>query len=279
MSNVLVLGGNGYLGSKIINELLCQDSVFCTVRKGESYNLLNVLPNIHILTDDIEEIKSVILNNKIDVLINTVCCYERQNIPLSSVINANLLFPASIIPFAIENGVKKIITIDTSLPKNVNLYSLTKKELADIGKYYTERHSDLVFYNLMLENFYGKDEPKNRFLHIMIDKLKHNEDLDLTIGSQKRDFIYVEDVLSAFEILIRTNDYGFHNVPVGTGEGPTIREIITYLKEVTHSNSTLNFGAVPSRNNEPDCISDLSYLEKIGFKLKYPYKKGLKEII
>lgn len=277
--NILVLGGNGYLGSKIINELLSNDDVFCTVRKGEGLNLLVKKENTHIISDDVDEIKSTIEKNDIDVLINTVCCYERQGIPLSSVVNANLMFPLSIIMFALEHGVKKIITIDTSLPKNVNLYSLTKKAVADIGEYYTKKNNDLVFYNVLLENFYGKDEPKNRFLHIMVQNLKDNKPLDLTAGTQRRDFIYVDDVLAAFKILINNNDYGFHNVPIGTGEGPTIRNVIEYLKEITNSNSQLNFGAVPSRENEPDCIADLSYLKQLGFEINYPYKKGLKEII
>lgn len=277
--NFLVLGGNGYLGSKIINEILSNDVVFCTVRKGEGLNLLIQKQNIHIISDDADEIKSTIDENNFDVLINTVCCYERQGIPLSSVVNANLMFPLSVIMFALEHGVKKIITIDTSLPKNVNLYSLAKKAVADIGEYYAKKNNELVFYNVLLENFYGKDEPKNRFLHIMVQNLKENKPLDLTAGTQRRDFIYVDDVLAAFKILINNKERGFHNVPIGTGEGPTIRNVIEYLKETTNSNSQLNFGAVPSRENEPDCIADLSYLKKLGFEINYPYKKGLKEII
>lgn len=279
MRNILVLGGNGYLGSKIINELLSNDNVFCTVKSGEGLNLLQQKQNIHIISDDIDEIKNVILSNEIDVLINTVCCYERNGIALTDVINANLVFPILIISFAIENCVKRIITIDTSLPKNVNLYSMTKKTVAEIGEYYCDNYQNLIFYNVLLENFYGKDEPKNRFLHIMVDKLKKNEPLDLTSGTQRRDFIYIDDALSAFNILVNNDDVGYHNVPVGTGEGPTIKDVICYLKEIIGSESALRFGAVVSRKNEPDCIADSSYLAKYGFKIKYPYRVGLKEII
>ena len=275
----LVLGGNGYLGSKIVNTLLSADTVFCTVRKNEGLNLLIQKKNVNIISDDVDEIKSTIEKNNIEVLINTVCCYERQGVPLSNVVNANLIFPLEIITFAIEHGVKKVITIDTSLPKNVNLYSLTKKTVADIGNYYARRNGKLVFYNVLLENFYGKDEPKNRFLHMMVQDLKQNKPLELTAGTQRRDFIYIEDVLAAFKILIDIDDFGFHDVPVGTGEGPTIREVIAYLKEITNSNSQLRFGSVQSRENEPDCIANLQYLNKYGFEIKYPYKKGLKEIV
>ena len=279
MKNILVLGGNGYLGSKIINNVLCADNVYCTIRKGEGPNLLNIRKNVSIISDDLNEIKKVIETGNVDVLINTVCCYEREGTPLSSIISANLFFPLSVISYAIENGVGKIITIDTSLPKNVNLYSLTKKTVSEIGEYYAKKNASLVFYNVLLENFYGKDEPQNRFLHVVIDKLKKNEDIALTTGTQKRDFIYIEDVLSAFVVLLKHDDRGFQNVPLGTGEGPTIREVVSYLRDLIKSDSYLNFGAIPSRDNEPDCIANIEYLAKFGFSIKYPYKLGMKEII
>lgn len=275
----LVLGGNGYLGSKIINNLLGDSDVWCTIKEGEGTNLLDCNKNVHFLSTKIEEIEIAIKRFKFDLLINTVCCYEREGINLSSIIEANLIFPLQVISFAIENGIRKIITIDTSLPESLNLYSLTKKCLSKIGRYYCNKQRDLFFYNVLLENFYGEDEPKNRFLHATIEKLKRNESIDLTEGNQKRDFVYIDDVLQAIDLLIECKDFGFHSVSVGTGEGPTIKEIVSYLKTATHSKSLLNFGTVKSRDNEPDCIANLDWLVSRGYKLKYPYKIGLLRII
>lgn len=277
--NVLVLGGNGYLGSKIINELLTNYNVWCTIREGEQLNLLKHTGNVNIISDSIDCIKETINEIKFDLLINTVCCYERDNCSYSSVIDANLLFPLQIIPFAIEHGIKKIITIDTSLPENLNLYSLTKKSIAKIGNYYCKKFQSISFLNIVLENFYGEDEPKNRFIHLTIEKMKNDLEVNLTKGTQKRDFIYIDDVLCAFRILINNFDVGYHDVSIGTEEGPTIREIVEYLKTLTNSKSKLNFGVIESRKNEPNCIANLDYLRKYGYRIQFPYKLGLKKII
>lgn len=276
--NILLLGGNGYLGSKIANKFSDSNKFFCTVRKNESLNLLVNNDNIEIIDSNIESIKRVIDENKIDTIINTVCCYEKNFYQLQNVVEANLVFPLNVITYAIGVGIKRIITIDTSLPEDVNLYSLTKKSVARILKYFSKYYSVSIF-DVVLENFYGEDEPKNRFLHETIKKLKRGDDVLLTSGIQKRDFIYIDDVLQAISILLKDNSTGYIEVPVGTGEGPTIKEVVEYLKFLTNSTSTLKFGIIKERDNEPDCVANISYLKSRGFQLKYPYKIGLKRLL
>ena len=278
--NILILGGNGYLGSKIINSISYNENIYCTIREGEELNLLKKNDNIHLVNSNIENVLDIINKISFDIVINTVCCYERNNKILFPVIESNLIYPTSVLSFAIEHNVKKIITVDTALPENVNLYSITKKTVAKIGDYYCNNYPSLIFFNIKLENFYGEDEPKNRFLHTTIDKLKKNEDILLTEGTQKRDFIYIDDVIQAIKILIYSSiECGYYDVPIGTGEGPSIREVVEYLKTILNSKSNLIFGAIKSRKNEPNCIANIEFIKKYGFKLEYPYKKGLKKLV
>ena len=137
------------------------------------------------------------------------------------------------------------------------------------------------FYNIILENFYGKDEPKDRFLHRCISMMKNNEPLNLTSGTQHRDFIHIDDVLQGI-LLIFNKRYEldkYMDIPLGSGQAPSIKEVICYLKEQLHSLSDLNFGAIPSREFENDCIADISILNKLGFKLKYHWKDGIKQMM
>ena len=260
-------------------DIVENNDITCTIRIGEDKNLLIERKNVHIIDSEVSNVKNTIKLSNFDLLINTVCSYERGN-SLIPVIMANMNYPLEIISFAIESNIKKIITIDTSLPENVNLYSLTKKTVAKVLDYYSKKNKDLLVYNIKLENFYGEDEPSDRFLHIVINKLKKNESVDLTVGTQRRDFIYIQDVIDALLYLINyKNNPGFYSISLGTGEGPTIREVIEYLSTIIGSTSKLNFGAVPSRTNEPDCIADMTYLNSIGFYIKYFYKKGLLKIV
>ena len=133
----------------------------------------------------------------------------------------------------------------------------------------------------MLENYYGEQEPNERFISMVISKLRENQPIDLTEGNQRRDFIYVEDVVKAIAFLTTDTELWdeYIDIPLGTGEGPQIKEVIEYLKEIMGSSSQLNFGAVNKRKDEPDSIADVTYLQKRGWKPQYGWKDGLKKII
>ncbi len=54
------------------------------------------------------------------------------------------------------------------------------------------------------------------------------------------------------------------NVPVGTGEAPTIREVIEHLKKCVNSSAELQFGVHPLRDGEPNSCYNTSSLESLG---------------
>lgn len=105
--------------------------------------------------------------------------------------------------------------------------------------------------------------------------MKVNQDVLLTDGNQRRDIVHIEDVCQAVSLTINSQLKGYYDIPVGTGEGHTIREIAQYLHSKLNSSSSLLFGAVPMRKNEPDSIANISLLEKLGYKVRYPWTNGL----
>ena len=108
-------------------------------------------------------------------------------------------------------------------------------------------------------------------------KLKGNDPIRLTAGTQIRDFVYVEDVLDNLTALIHRNDLpDYLDLPLGSGEGVSIRELVTYLKDLLHSESELCFGAVPSRINEPDSVADREKMQKYGVSIRYGWQEGMK---
>jgi CDP-paratose synthetase len=133
----------------------------------------------------------------------------------------------------------------------------------------------------LLESFYGIDEPKNRFITRSILRLKSNHDLLLTEGTQKRDYIFVDDVveimyfLSACAIAKDVCD-----IPIGTGIAPAIKEIIFFLCHATGSKSNLKFGAIELREHEPSTVADLSVIRRLGYlKPLMCWQDGMKKLI
>ena len=200
-----------------------------------------------------------------------------------SVWESNCKVPSDVLLLLNNAGLfPNILTVGTGLPDDFNLYGFSKKQFYDLSSFLNKKNQ-IKNINIKLENFYGEDEPRDRFLPGAIEKLLKNQDVELTEGYQKRDFIYIEDVILALTAVLdyytKSPDNGNFEVPVGTGVAPSVREVISYCKEITHSSSRLLFGSVPLRWNEPDSVADITALSKIGFKPRYAWRDGIKLMI
>ena len=137
---------------------------------------------------------------------------------------------------------------------------------------------------MQLEHFYGQGCSNTNFITVMIERLKNNEpSIDLTLGEQKRDFVYIDDIVSAYRTVI--DKYAqiskkYTEFQVSTTQLITIKELMNYLKEITNSNSKLNFGAIPYRTNElMHSQTDNSNLVNLGWSPKFDIREGLIETI
>ena len=99
----------------------------------------------------------------------------------------------------------------------MDTYSLSKRQFSE----WLEKYSnDIITVNVALEHFYGPYDNDSKFVSYVIRKMLDNEDsIDFTLGLQKRNFIYIEDVVDAFIVLLNNVnklDNSFHNFEVGT---------------------------------------------------------------
>lgn len=263
--NIILVGATGYLGSKLLKNLLedKKNSVLSLVRNPN--NIKN-----YILINDQKLYKKINIFNP-DILIYTSCVYDNGINNYMDILKSNFIFPLELMN---NIKLKTFIYIGTSMNKYTNQYSLSKNQFAEYGKYYS-LHNNINFINILLETFYGKDEPQNRFLSTITNKLKSNEEVNLTEGTQIRDFIYIEDVINGIDIIVKSNLKGYHDIPLGSGEGISIRELVEYLKTILNSKSNLNFGAIPLRKNEHSGFANMTKMKELGFEIK----QGIKESI
>lgn len=276
----LILGGNGYLGAKITKYLVEQgQDVVCTKRaKSNLSRLAGYLERITWIPATADAVEVAFLYEQFDWVINMACNYGRSTVLYDNVIESNIMFPLAVLNLAAEHNVKNYLTIGTGLPDELNMYSFSKSKFSDFGKFYVEKHN-MNFTNLRLEMFYGADEPVERFLPKCLRKMLKNEELLVTEGTQHRDIISSYDVIGVIKCALNAQLTGYHEIPVGTGEAPSIREILEYMKQKTKSESKICFGAVPMRNGEPDCVADTTKLKEIGYVCKYSWKEGIDKMI
>lgn len=276
---ILILGGNGYLGSHIAACLCKNEDVTVAVRMGADIQRLNLVRNyIRFVDASIQNISLLLQREPFDWIINCVCSYGKSGEDEKTVIQTNFDYPLSVLDVAVKYAVNNFMTIGTGLPESFNIYSMTKADLSRIGKKYSQEVL-INFIELKLQMFYGADEPKSRFLPMCIDKMIAGEDIELTTGEQKRDLVSVQDVEALICHILNIGVKGYRVFEVGCGEAPSIREIVEYMGNYLHSESKLLWGAKPARIGEPDCIANIERLDEIGFVCKIDWKTGLREMI
>lgn len=282
---ILLTGGTGYLGSNILKEMLRKESCEVIVLKRSFSNTFRINSyKEKIRTYDVDKIdyKKIFECGKIDVILHCATDYGRKNFDPIQIIEANLLLPLRLLELGREYGVKCFINTDTILDKRINNYSLSKKQFKDWLMNYQK---DLICVNVALEHFYGPGDDKTKFVsHTLSDLINEVDNIDFTLGEQKRDFVFIDDAVSAFMLILENvNNFNnkFYNFEIGSSETRSIRKVVELMKNMLGNKKTiLKFGALPYRDNEVmECVANISEIIKLGWSSKYSLEEGLKKTI
>lgn len=131
-------------------------------------------------------------------------------------------------------------------------------------------------------NVFGPMQAKSKFIPYVIDKLKKNEPLKVTLCEQKRDTLYIDDFCWCIAELLKCPDRCKGEiVNVSSGDSIELKKIIEVAKSYLHSTSEVHYGALPYRENE---VMDLRCsVEKlssiIGKPIRFDIENRLKEYI
>ena len=250
----LITGAAGFIGSNMLDFLYNKGvDVFCidNFSTGKKENIKNSkyaeFYALDISKDDsIQKIKSIILKNNIDLVFHFAALPNvLQSIEQTNLTHAHTLTTTLNLLEAIKNTtVKKIVFSSTSAvygncnkyPTDENSeincmtpYALQKLMSEQYIKMYTELY-DISAVCLRNFNVYGErmtNEGAYKSV-ISIFKEQKNSNIPLTItndGEQRRDFIYVGDVINA-NYLCSIKDTGKFNIfNIGYGENYSVNQI------------------------------------------------------
>ena len=285
MANILLTGSTGFLGSHLLNKLVKNNnSITCLKRESSDlWRVKKLVAKVAWAGIESTDLHQLLLEKKIDYIIHCATDYGRKQVNPIETIEANLVLPLRLLHASSETNVSAFINTDTILDKRINHYSLSKSQFVEWLRYYS---NDYVVINLAIEHFYGANDDVSKFASFIISELINNEKkgIDLTEGLQKRDFIHINDVTEAFLILINnipSLKKDFYHFEVGSNELISIRDFVTLVKKLcNNTNTSLNFGTLPYRNNEVMSTNvDTSFLKSLGWEARYTLEDGLRDTI
>jgi nucleoside-diphosphate-sugar epimerase len=289
---VLLTGATGYLGSHLARYLIKNNfEVVILKRKTSSMKRLlgikDVLKCYDINSYDFSTIFKEQVN--FDAIIHTSTCYGRRGEHKKKIFEANTLFPTKLLETAILYKTKTFINTDTyynvdnNISENLTNYILSKKKFLDNAKSFSLKKK-IKLINLRLEHVYGPKDSETKFVNWLIDcLLRGDKKIKLTKGEQKRDMIFIDDVVDAYGAILsnlKKIDLYFSNIGVGCGETITLREFAELALKLSKSNSELIFGGIPYNKNEiMESKADNKILKDFNWNCSVYIRKGLSKII
>jgi len=295
----LVTGGAGFIGSHMVDQLLCDGHsvrVIDNLSTGRLQNLDNHKnnKNLEFIQEDISELSSIRDHFKdIDKVIHMAALADI----VPSIVNpaqyykSNITGTFSVIEAARLAGVKRLVYTASSscygipdkypTPETSEIYpqypyALTKRLGEEIVLHWGQVYK-LPVVSLRLFNVYGSRSRTSGtygavFGVFLAQKLADKPFTVVGDGEQRRDFIHVSDVAEAF-VQAAYSDVANEVFNVGSGNPQSVNKLVSLLGgEKVH---------IPKRPGEPDCThADISKIKSmLGWEPKVSFEEGVSRII
>lgn len=125
---------------------------------------------------------------------------------------------------------------------------------------------------------YGPQEPAERLVPAVIDRLLAGGTAETTEGAQIRDFLHVADVGEAIARVALSDLQGAVNI--GSGVPLTVRRLVSTLARLCDAEDRVSFGALPYRDGDPMHVcADVTRLATTGFTPRFDLEGGLRDVV
>lgn len=296
---ILVTGGAGFIGSNIVRYLDSEGMDVLVVDNFSTGKESNIPSNVKLENLDISiaNLTSLFNSFKPDIVTH---CAAQTSVYISTedpVLDAkiNILGGINVIMAALSSKVKQFIYFNTGgalygepvyLPCDENHplnpispYGTSKMVLESYLKMLKNEKMDIK--SLRLANVFGAGQDPGGYSGVISIFLKLMHDVkEVTIygdGSQSRDFIYIQDVVSAYAKMIEYR--GDLTLNIGTGKGVSVNQVFKELSNVL--NYRLNPKYAPPREGEvSEIILDIRKATKIlKWKPLFTFQDGIKNTV
>jgi UDP-glucose 4-epimerase len=304
-SRILVVGGAGFVGSHIVDQLLDEPVreviVLDNLVRGTTENLGSAVGDNRVsLVEgsilDTDLLAELMAGTDYVFHLAALWLYECVHEPRSAV-EVNIVGTFNVIEAAQAAGVNKVINsssasvygdaVETPMTEdhpfnNRTTYGATKIAGEQLFRAFNEQHG-LDYVGLRYMNVYGpRMDYKGTYVSVImkvLDKIEAEEPPQIFgDGSQAYDFVHVSDVARA-NILALKSDASDVNLNVGTGVKTTIKELVDALLEITGSDLVPEY--LPREEMfVTHRVGSTELAEKLtGFRAKIPYLDGLRSVV
>lgn len=290
---ILVIGGGGYIGSKLIMELINNEfNVRCFDRFSSSETLSKLNKNVEIVIGDIRNIESknfFEINTVIDLAALTKDLDGKEK----EIIEINKNARKKIIEISKTNGVSHYIRISSS-----NVYAGNKSENSEkvipnpqtlYAKINLELDNHAIALNtkkftvtvLRLASIFG-DSLRMRWdqsINNMVKELCNNGKIEVKSKNSQRPFLHIDDVIRAIILVIESKENASGEI-FNVGSNDLNYSIGKIAREITNIAKKENSLIVSDEKDKNSFTMNCDKInKKLGFKKNNDLKYGIKELL
>ncbi len=284
---ILLTGASGFLGAHLLPALLaCGYKVIILKRSHSDTSRISAyLKRITVYDIDGKAmIEKIFSRHRFSGVIHLATDYgKRNNNDIKQMGEANLQFATELVDWAAKTNAGYFINTHTYAHSGYTLYSAMKNAFVEILKYYSGNFP-LKIINMRLEYVYGPKDDTTKLIPLIVENFLHGKRMKNSPGLQKRDFIFVDDVVLAYlkvlNCLPRLPE-GLTQFEIGTGKSQSLKSFVRLIEKFMGVSDTIDWGAVSYRVNEIfDSKADTSLAwRKLGWKPLWDQREALNKTI
>ncbi len=162
-----------------------------------------------------------------------------------------------------------------------NVYAFSKAIMDNLAARAAGESPDWIIVGLRYFNVYGPREahkgmPASMIYHLSRQMKAGQRPRIFKHGEQKRDFVYVKDIVAGTMAGLQASSSGVYNL--GSGRARTFNELVAALNEVLGMNFEADYIENPHAHYQNFTEADLSNARRgLGYEPRYPLEDGVRD--
>lgn len=286
---IIATGGTGFVGSHVLPLIAKNRNVIALTR---SRARRSYLPRVKFLNVQ-QYLDNPQTVGPVEMVLHMATNYDRRSVEAKEAWFANYLLPMKIL-FNHSSTLSHFLYLDSFVTAKLTkesgylpTYVESKQRFAAaLNREVSRSFRHVRISEVSLQHVFGPRDSTEKFIPRLAKRLLAHEPIALTLGTQKRDFVFVSDVANAIQLI--TQSTGASNLlsqpgsgknsifEVGIGSSIQLRTFIEQMARQANSKSELDFGVLPMPENEiQDSCADTRSLNGLGWHPKVSIEEGI----